>query len=326
LMLSLKRTVTNLCSHSLKGPMEPNKIVLFCKSYEKDMLRAQRMAESVQHFNADNIPLYISAPAADLNIFQHCFDTIPCIFIADEEILDKSFQVHGPLPRRFPSELLQQLIKLEFWRMNLCKNYVWIDSDSYFIRTFKVEDFFYDETIPYTVQHNSQDLFDFANRTGNKKIISDFEKLARKFQKLFNRRGPLYNFGCSPLIWSCKVLESLYEDYLRPNHITIFDLLQEYHSEMQLYGEYLSYSKVMPVMAIDPLFKVYHYAEQFFEGQMKGESEFLLSKKYLGVVMQSNWAKLPERKKPPVARLRRFFSKMGGQIDQCSRQIGKMMK
>jgi hypothetical protein len=300
---------------TIKIFMEANKIVIFCKSHEKDMFRAWRMAESVQRFNADNISLYISVPSSDLNLFKQCFDNTPCQFITDEEILEKSCQVHGTLPRRFPSDLLQQLIKLEFWRMGFCQNYVWIDSDSYFIKKFRIKDFFYDDTIPYTVQHNSQDLFDFANRTRNIKIIDDFEKLAKKFRKLFNRFGPLYNFGCSPLIWSCNVLESLYKDYLKPNNLTIFDLLQEYNCEMQLYGEYLLFSKIIPVIPIDPLFKVYHYAEQFFESQMKGESDFSLSKKYLGVVVQSNWAKLPEKKKPLLVRLKRFFSKMFRQIN-----------
>lgn len=301
--------------------MESSKIVIFCKSYNKDMLRARRMAESVQRFNVDNIPLYISVPSSDLTLFEQCFGNIPCRFITDEEILAKSCQVNGPLPKRFPSDLLQQLLKLEFWRMGFCENYVWIDSDSYFIKPFKVSDFFHDETVPYTVQHNSRDLFDFANRTGNKKIIDDFEKLAKKFRKLFNRSGPLYNFGCSPLIWSCKVLLSLHNDYLKPHNITVFDLLQEYHCEMQLYGEYLLFSKAIPVVPVDPLFKVYHYAEQFFEAQMNGESEILLSKQYLGVVLQSNWAKLPEKKKPPLVRLKRFFVKMFMQIRQCCRGV-----
>ncbi|MGV8058361.1 MAG: hypothetical protein AB2L12_10115 [Smithellaceae bacterium] len=293
-----------------------NKLVLFCKSYDKDMLRARRMAESVQRFNGDNIPLYVSVPLSDLNMFKQCFGNIPCQFMTDEEILDKSYQVHGSLPRRFPSEYLQQLIKLEFWRMGFCENYVWLDSDSYFIKTFRIKDFFYDDNTPYTLQHDSKDLFDFADRIKNTKIKNDFEKLAIHFQKLFHRSGPLYNFGFSPLIWSCKVLESLYKDYLKPNSITIFDLLQEYHSEMQLYGEYLLFSKVIPVIPIDPLFKIYHYAEQFFEAQMNGESEFSLAENYLGVVIQSNWAKLPESKKPPIVRLKIFFNKMFRQLNQ----------
>lgn len=304
---------------------EAHKIVLFCKSYEKDMLRARRLAESVQRFNADNIPFYISVPAFELNRFKECFDGIPCQFMTDEEILDKSYRVHGPLPKGYPPELLQQLVKLEFWRMGLCKNYVWIDSDSYFIKTFRIDDFFYDANTPYTLQHDTQDLFDFAKRIKNKKIIHDFEKMAIHFQKLFHRSGPLYNFGCSPLIWSCKVLESLNNDYLKPNSITIFDLLKEYDSEMQLYGEYLMFSKVIPIRPIGPIFKIYHYAEQFFEAQMQGESEFSLSPKYLGVVIQSNWARLPEPKKPPFIRLKRFFSKMFGQINRIFKRLRKSL-
>jgi hypothetical protein len=287
------------------------------------MLRARRMAESVQRFNTDSIPLYICVPAPDLDLFKQCFGNISCQFITDEEILDKSFQVHGLLPKRFPPELLQQLIKLEFWRMDFCQNYVWIDSDSYFIKPFKVDDFFYDKTVPYTVRHNSKDLFDFARRIKNNKIIDDFNSMAKKFQKLFDRSGPLYNFGCSPLIWSCRVLESLHQDYLRPHHITIFDLLQEYNCEMQLYGEYLMFSNVIPIMPVDPIFKIYHYAEQFFEAQMMGESEYSLSRKYLGVVIQSNWAKLPELKKPALVRLINFFDKTIWQINQFSRHHRK---
>jgi hypothetical protein len=285
------------------------------------MLRARRMAESIERFNADNIPLYVCVPSTDLNNFQQCFGDIPAYFLTDEQILSKTCDIYGPLPRDFSTDLFQQLIKLEFWRMGLCENYLWIDSDSYFIKTFHRENFFHDESTPYTVQHLAQDLLGFAARTKNKKITRDFENMAIKFQKLFHRSGPLYDFGCSPLLWSCKVLKSLAEDYLKPGNKTIFTLLQEYPCEMQLYGEYLLFSKKIPLVPIDPLFKVYHYAKQFFEAQMQGESEFSLAKQYLGVVMQSYWAKLPEQKKPPLVRLKRFFGKMGEQIKRGIRDI-----
>ncbi len=289
--------------------MEPKKekIVLFCKSYDKDMLRARRLAQSVQLFNGDDIPLYISVPGAHLEDFKQSFDGIDCSFIKDEDILENSCSIYDKLPGLFPPHLLQQLIKLEFWRMGICENYLWLDSDSYFIREFHSKDFFHDQTTPYTVQHDSSDLFAFARRMGNKKIIDDFEEMALHFQTLFKRSGPLYNFGCSPLIWSCTVLESMYEDYLKPRGKTLFDLLEEYPCEMQLYGEYLLFSDAIPVVPIDPLFKIYHYAEQFFEGQMKGESEYSLSREYMGVVMQSNWAKLQERKNPPQIRFKKFL-------------------
>lgn len=92
---------------------------------------------------------------------------------------------------------------------------------------------------------------------------------------------------------------------------------------MQLYGEYLLFSKTIPIVPIDPLFKVYHYAEEFFEAQMEGKSELALSKKYLGVVIQSNWAKLPEQKRPPIVRLKRFLRNLARQINQGIRSIRK---
>ena len=73
------------------------KLVLFCKSYSKDLLRAKRMAQSVQRFNRDAIPLYISVPSVELDLFKDNFKDIPCHFLTDEQILDNCIQAHGPL-------------------------------------------------------------------------------------------------------------------------------------------------------------------------------------------------------------------------------------
>jgi hypothetical protein len=276
--------------------MTDNKIVIFCKSYKKDMFRARRMAESVQRFNTDNIPLYVSVPSSDVILFKQCFDNIPCQFVTDEEILDLSCRACGHIPRRFPSDLLQQLIKLEFWRMNLCENYLWIDSDSYFIRNFSRSDFLDDDDHPYTVQHELQELRDFAMRWNKPRIIKDFEKMAKTFQKISNRSGCYFDFGPSPVVWSTRVLKSLHEEYLPKEKKSIYQLLEEYPCELQLYGEYLYKSNTIPIHPIKPLFRVFHYAEQFYESQMMGESESSISRQYLGIVMQSNWSGVKRKK------------------------------
>ena len=270
------------------------------------------MAESVNRFNSDNIPLYVSIPLKNLDEFKKIFGHIPCSFITDEAILEKSFQVYGEIPKLYPTHLIQQLVKLEFWRMGLCANFVWLDSDSYFIKPFTIETFFYDVETPYIICHESSDLRDFSARH-NKKIIEDFENMAKKIQGAFNRCGTYYDFGYPPIIWSCRVLKSLYEDYLRPMNKTIHEMLYKYPSEMHLYGEYLLYSKVIQFIPIEPLFKVFHYPEQFFESQMRGESELSLSEKYFGVVMQSNWTAIREKKKTSI-RLKKFFRKFFRQL------------
>ena len=47
-----------------------NDIVIFCKSYHRDLARAAVMAESVRQYSRDGLPLYISVPEADLAMFR----------------------------------------------------------------------------------------------------------------------------------------------------------------------------------------------------------------------------------------------------------------
>ena len=276
------------------------------------MLRARRLAESINRFNTDKIPFYISVPQSDIDKFRECFMGIKdANFVTDEKILKLTGDVYGAIPSFFPRYLIQQLVKMEFWRFNPCENYVWIDSDSYFIKNFTTSDFFSSNGItPYTIMHLSTDLFDFANKFGKKRIVDDFNKMSRKFKKIFNRKGPSYDFGPSPLIWSSKVLKSLHKEYLNKKNITIYNLLHAYPCEMQLYGEYMLHSHIIPVCQREPLFKVYHYAEQYFESQMKGEYEYSLSKKYLGIVIQSYWTNLKQTKKNSLSRFKKNLKKL----------------
>jgi len=190
----------------------------------------------------------------------------------------------------------------------LCENYVWLDSDSYFIRNFSRSDFLHDETHPYTVQHDLQDLRSFAARWNKPKIIGDFEKMAQAFQKISNRSGVYFNFGPSPVIWSTHVLKNLDKEYLPKEKKTIYELLEEYPCELHLYGEYVHKSNIIPILPIEPLFKVFHYAEQFYESQMMGESEYSISKEYLGIVIQSNWS-TEKKRKTIFDRIRKRFRK-----------------
>lgn len=283
-----------------------NKLVIFCKSYSKDLLRAKRMAQSIQRFNRDNITLYMSVPSLELELFKKTFQNLPCHFITDEEILNSCYKTYGYPPRLFPAHLLQQLIKLEFWRLNRCEYYLWIDSDSYFLKPFSVKNFFHNDDTPLLVMHHAHDLRNFA-RENNPRIEKKLDDRIKAIQKLFGRKGEPFYFGDPPLIWSSSVLEAMYNDFLKPKGMTIYELLYRYPCEMQLYGEFVMAYKIQTIIPTEPFFKVFHYAEQFFDSQRKGESEYSLSKEYLGVVMQSNWTNKKEKKKNDVARLKRFL-------------------
>ena len=64
-----------------------NKVALFCKSYRDDVLRAKRLARSVERFNMEGLPLYVSVPSSDLALFQEHCAGLPLTLISDEEIV-----------------------------------------------------------------------------------------------------------------------------------------------------------------------------------------------------------------------------------------------
>ena len=266
------------------------------------------MALSVHRFNKDGLPLYISIPEQDLPLFEKELKGIPCHFITDATILSLTEKAHGSMPDLFPSHLLQQLIKLEFWRLKKCDNYLWIDSDAYFLRPFQADDFFDPQGRLMTIVHHAEELRLFSKKF-NPQIAENLDKLLLKFAGLFGSNPDNHYFGDPPLLWSCKVLESLNNDYLQTEDKTIYQLLYDYPCEMQLYGEYLLFSKVIDFIPLAPIFKVFHYAEQFCESQRMGESEHSLAENYFGVLMQSNWTDPQKKKKNDLTRLKRFFQR-----------------
>ncbi|WP_320041000.1 DUF6492 family protein [uncultured Desulfobacter sp.] len=282
------------------------KIALFCKSYSKDLLRAKRMAQSVQRFNRDAIPLYISVPLQELDLFKDQFNDLPCHFLTDEEIIDNCIKAYGPFPRLFPKYLMQQLVKLEFWRLKKCAYYLWIDSDAYFLRPFYTKDFFQDQDTPLLVMHKAKDLRAFSKKH-DPRIAEKLDNRIEKIQQLFGRKGEFFYFGDPPLVWSSAVLEGLSTDFLKPKSMTIYDLLYAYPCEMQLYGEFLLASGNYKFAPTEPFFKIFHYAEQFFEAQRQGESEFSIAKTHMGVLIQSNWTDIREKKKNDLARFKKFL-------------------
>ena len=278
-----------------------DKVVLYCKSYAPDMHRARRLAESIQRFNTDNIPLVLTVPERDLPDFKEAFRDLACQFVTDEEVLSRTIAAHGAIPSDFEPHLLMILMKLEFWRMDLGRYYVWVDSDSYFIRPFGLSDFFHDADTPYIVQHKLKEIRAFAHKYDRERIVANFERESRLTQQVFGRSGECYDFGSPPVIWSCGVLESFNRDYLEPRKQTIFDIIKQVRHDSLLYGEYLLYSGVEKAVPREQLFKVFHYAEQFYESQMKGEWEYSLARDYAGIIIQSNWATIQEKKRKTLA-------------------------
>jgi len=106
---------------------------------------------------------------------------------------------------------------------------------------------------------------------------------------IFNREGKYYDFGPSPVIWNSKIWKGLEENYTKPNKLTFNNLIEYSPSEFSWYGEYLLHSKLFPIYPIQPLFKVFHYKEQYIESKNKNYTLEDLAQNYLGIILQSNW-------------------------------------
>ena len=256
-------------------------IVLYCKSYINDLERAYKLATSIEYFNIDNIPFYISVPKSDLSQFQARMPKF--VNLIEDESYYQSTKAGWKQ---------QQIVKSNFWLTGICKNYVSIDSDSQFIRPFYRKDFMFDNETPYTVIHEQKELFSWTAMRESELGFDPkqgFEEDRLRIMNLFNRTGKLYDFGPSPNIWACKVWESLQDNYTSANNLTFENLIEYSPSEFTWYGEALLAFKAISIYPAEPLFKVFHYPLQYIEYKTQGITQSMIAKNYMGIVLQSNF-------------------------------------
>ncbi len=281
-------------------------LVLFCKSYRDDVLRASQMARSVERFNSDGLQLYVSVPSTDRSLFEEHLAGLACIILNDDEIISANPVLDPTVFGHLSGGLAQQVVKSEFWRLGYADNYLCLDSDCYFLRPFAKRDFLAPDGTPYTVMHESKELLHFADIARLGKIGPDRERDCKEIMSLFGRQGPLWDFGPVPVVWSAKVWRDLDENYLRPKAMNVVDAIQQHPGELRWYGEALLAYRSIPLLPVEPLFRCYHYEEQYHFWRRAGETDELLARHYLGVCRQSNWDKdLDLEKRFRFSKLRR---------------------
>jgi hypothetical protein len=260
-------------------------IVLYCKSFIRDLGRVKLLAESIERFNVDKIPFYVSVPQSDLSIFR--------AELAGKATVVNDLDIVGHNMEQ--SWRTQQVVKASFWKLGVAKNYLCLDSDAYFIRPFHVSDFIVPDTdICYTVMHEQKDLFSWTiNKTTQLGFdpINSFRADRMKIMDIFGRTGRIYDFGPAPVLWNCGVWKSFSEEYTVP----FTECIETVPSEFTWYGEYLLASKKMEIWPVEPLFKVFHYAGQVHDAKRFGYTEEHFAKIYHGIIMQGNDGTIPAK-------------------------------
>ena len=263
--------------------------VLYCKSYSKDFLRLSLLLRSIEQYNLEKIPFYISTPSSEKSFLEEILRTKGYTWLADEDIVLANPKADLNQYRAMPGGLSQQIIKAEFWRLGLAANYLCLDSDSKFIHNFCYSDFITDDKVPYTVLHQNKELFQMADNRGHLQVERDLKIEAERVRTIFGRLGPNFYGAPSPFNWSTKVWKSLEEEYLQPKEISIWNLITPEFPESLVYCETLLKYHAIPVIAIEPLFRAYHYDWQYFLMKRLGETEERMARHYLGVIYQSAW-------------------------------------
>jgi hypothetical protein len=287
-------------------------IAIYCKSYRNDVLRVRKLAESIQKFNQEQIPFFISVPSDDLPLFQEQLAGYAIKFIRDEEIIRSNSRLEWDKIVAMPGWISQQIVKSEFWRLELCDTYLCVDSDCQFIRSFGKADFLTPEGHPYTVMHEAKELLQFAVNNKQEKIYDEFHRERMQLMEFFERKGKIFDFGPPPMIWSSNVWRSLDEQLLKPQGMNFCDAILMFPAELLWYGEAVLKFRPFPLIPVEPLFKFYHYEHQYDLGRRSGDTIERLSKNFLGVCYQSNWNKevdFTTRSKPLLSRAWRGFRK-----------------
>jgi len=264
-------------------------LALYCKSYQTDLKRAVRLAQSVRQYNSEHLPFYVSVPQVDLPLFQTHLAGLDVQLLSDEEIIQASPRIPAEQVRQMPGNLSQQVVKSEFWRLGLSSAYVCLDSDASFIRPFGLADFMTPDGTPYTMMDECHDLMEDAIRHQRGRVVEAYLKEADLVQQLFQRVGRRYSFGPFPVVWHRAVWESLDTNYLQPRGINFADAITQAPIESRWYGEALLAYKAVPLLPCQALFKVYHYAWQFDLDQRDGLRSHDLAQFYCGDIRQSNW-------------------------------------
>lgn len=262
---------------------------LYCKSYRVDVKRARRLALTIEKYNAEAIPFYVSCPQADLPLFQEYLAGLKVTLIADEDIILSNPSHTLDIVNRIPGHLSQQIVKSEFWRLGHCQAYLCLDSDCQFIRPFYLHEFLDAQGTPYTVVDECRELLIPAVMARKQKVIDDFRRESIQVQQDIGRGGKFYNFGPNCPVWHRDVWSSLEEHFLKPRKINFAELIVQHPIEMRWYGEALLKYRAIPLLPSQPFFKMYAYAWQLRKDRSGGLRETDLAQFYCGVTYQSAW-------------------------------------
>lgn len=259
----------------------------FCfmlKTYNRDIRFVERLVKTYINHNVDGIHLYIVVPQKDIQLFIDYENEF--ISVIAEETINVSYFKEG-YNGLSAGYLNQEICKLAFWKLNLCKNYCCLDSECYFIRDFVKKDFMYNEYYPYSVLIEDKDLqIDYQYYKyfwKNRQIFLD------KIAKCIGLEEQKYLTCHGFQNMSTEVLEDFEKKFMLENGYTYVDIISIAPYEFSWYNFWLMKTKVIPIHMCEPFFKTYHTKKQYWRDIFFGITLRDLSRAYIGIIINGNF-------------------------------------
>ena len=259
---------------------------MLCKSYSGDFEYVQRMVKSFHQFNSDSIQLFLVVPETDLELFAPLSGDL--VTLLSEQLWAHHLvdhEVHGMRP----GYINQEIVKLSFWELGLAWNYFCVDSDAEFIRPFGVSDFMFDSETPYSVL--VQDLELSVDPEYYNQYWVSREAELRGIAELVGVDSRVVLTCHGHTVFSHTVLQSFVNDFLTPRDWTYSDALEFSPYEFTWYNMWLQKSRVIAIHPREPWIKVFHNQSQHMEYLLRGIELSDIARGYLGVVVNSNYAR-----------------------------------
>jgi hypothetical protein len=260
-------------------------VALFVKSYRPDLALAHRLLNSVSRHNRDQIDVFISVPADDVVTFRDLSRRFSDVSV----LVDDYFGIPR-IDRKIwdfaPGYITQQLVKLSVQRIFEARNYVILDSDTYFIRDFATKDFIAPDGTGLTVVAEDNDLVADP-------AYAPFEaSRAMKIELIANRLGvPTHSRATchTNTVFQDSVLQD-FHDWCRSEDLSLFDLMTIALVEFTWYNLFLVKHCPERLVRIEPFIKMMHTRSEYRRLVAAGFSHESFRRSYLGVCLNSGWA------------------------------------
>lgn len=252
------------------------------KTHLPDLPFANRLVASFQRFNTEHLTLHVVVPDAELA--QFAVLDVQDVVLHGESVFEPHFTTEAI--RGIAAEYSnQEVVKLAFWELGLCENYLCLDSNAVFIRPFGRADFMAAPGVPFTFLTEGLDLR--VDPEYYRAHWQHRERMIREIQQAVGLETERLLTCHQHAVLSSDVLSSLVSHFMRPHGYSYIDLMRISPDAFSWYSTWLQKDQTIPIVMREPTFKALHSAVEHPERVLRGETEADLARGYVGVVLDS---------------------------------------